>query len=174
MALAGLHNRLAWALADVLPPREIEQHHRTAIELFERLADTNPQARLAGELPYDDPRDGVAHSQLHLANVLRDTDEVDALRLAAWQHFQQQVASKPRSQWHRAAGRNHAVPARRECPPRRGDAGGTAQRISQRPPAQVSLGLCLRTTGRDCCDATRLNSRKPSSICGGPCSCSRS
>ena len=102
LALAGLHNRLAWALADVLPPREIEQHHRTALALFEQLAGTFPHARLTGELPYDDPLDGVAHSQLHLANVLRDADEVDALRLAAWQHFQQRVAAKPRSQWHRA------------------------------------------------------------------------
>ena len=38
MALAGMHNQLAWALASVLPPRGIIEHHQAAIRLFEQLA----------------------------------------------------------------------------------------------------------------------------------------
>ena len=102
MALAGMHNQLAWALHGILPQHEIQGHHRTAIQLFDQLAERFPAARLEGELPYDDPLDGAAHSRLHLAAVTRDREEEEVLKLAALRHFQAKVASHPQSAWHRA------------------------------------------------------------------------
>ena len=130
MALAGMHNRLAWALAPVLSAADVERHYRTALALFGQLARDFPHARLAGELPYDDPLDGLAHTRLLLANALGETEgteEIDELRRAALQHFEAKTTSNPRSQWHRATGRNQPDLARRRCAPRSRLARGTAQ-----------------------------------------------
>ncbi len=86
----------------MLPPRDIEHHHRTAIRLFGQLATDFPDARLEGELPYDDPLDGAAHSRLHLADAIDDPDTISDLRNSALQHFQAKVLRNPHSPWHRA------------------------------------------------------------------------
>ena len=81
---------------------------------------------MEGELPYDDPLDGAAHSRLHLAQVFA-TRKKGELQLAAFKHFQAKVASNPRSQWHRAQLADVSLTLHGENVARSGITGAAAQ-----------------------------------------------